>query len=553
MASTSSLTDVLVCSCVGAEACESNKDCPSSKPICFFEDSSSLIGLCAECTHSLDCRDDLLCSPSTFTCEPGPRIINSRCGPEDDNVRSYEVDVPLYTGVSKDGYLSYEISKWPVYVSSIRFDTSSEQSSERLNGSRGAGAHLVREVKDWALGRPSNQGKKEEADVSGLYTFVGGLTKDSEELAAQVGVDAGSYFVDGTRTEYPAIGKGVIISGSSPGRSLGLDDITRVRACIRRMDFDWQGNPMNPIAGRLRYEEEAAARSRSSSSRSTRDERYCEGYEKDGDAACPSGSKCTGKYYGATAGQTPNDPNYNDVGYVGACSGAVFEDGKCQVGDIKLEDRGFKCQSAFGNPWSPVLPLCGTCESSGPACTAEVLSATAVMKSYPSAAKSVSPSGAQVSSETTVSNAGDNEQSTTVSLQFTSTQTNVVTITTALANNIQANLKVSIPIPVLKPDGSITSGQTQTFTNQEAQTSTSTVQVSNTQTIKIPPKTKQTVIGKINTQNVRIEVPITVKVQYTCGKADEEIETTAEMTSDGTLLQGTTSFDISYGPTESLP
>lgn len=547
------LPDVRVCSCVAAEACKSGDDCPSFKPICVFEDpASSQSGVCAECVHSLDCRGDLLCSPSTFTCEPGPKIINSRCGPEDDSIRSYEVDVPLYTGVSNEGYVSYEISKWPVYVSSIRFDVSSEQVNERLTQTRKAMVHLAREVNHyWGFAESSNrfEERKKEADASGLYTFVGGLTEDSKDLAGQVHVDAGSYFVDGTRTEYPAIGKSIIITkDNSSGILLELEDITRVRACIRRMDYDWQGNPMNPTAGRIRYEEEIVTRSLSSSSRSN-DERYCDGYEKDGDPACPSGSKCVGKYYGATSGVTPSS---DDLLNVKACSGAIFEDGKCQVGDIKLEGSGFKCHSAFGNPWSPVLPLCGKCEASTSACTSEVLSADAVIKSYPSAAKSVSPSGAQVSSETTVSNAGDIEQSTTVSLQFTSTQTNVVTVTNALANNIQTNLKISIPIPVLKPDGSITAGQTQTFTNQEAQTSTSTVQVSNTQTIKIPPKTKQTVVGKINTQNVRIEVPMTVKVQYSCGKEDEEIETTAVMTSDGTLLQGTTSFDISYGPSEPL-
>lgn len=384
--------------------------------------------------------------------------------------------------------------------------------------------------------------------TNGLYSFVGGLVKDGEDSAAEVGVAVGSYVADGTRTQYPPIGKHFIFQTGSE-RSLAVENIEKIRACVRRVDYDWQGIPMNPISGRIEYEKSRKRATRSLlSSRSTPDERYCDGYAKEGDPSCPAGSKCVGKYYGATPGATPMQEG--DLLNAQACGTAVFEDGKCQVGDIKLENRGFKCLSSIGNPWSPVLPLCGKCESSSSSCT-EVQSAEVVSMTYPSAADSVSPSGAQVSSQTTVSNAGDNEQSTTVSLQFTSTQTNTVTVTNALANNIQTNLKISIPIPVLKPDGSITAGQTQTFTNAEAQTSTSTVQISNTQTIKIAPKTKQVVIGKINTQNVRLQIPITVKVKYTCGK-EEDISTTAEMTSDGALLQGTTSFDISYGATEPI-
>ena len=500
---------------------------------------------------------------TTFTCEPGPKIINPRCGPEDDNIRSYEVDVPLYTGRSSDGYVSFEIGKWPMYVSSIRFDTSSE-SKQRMNDSRQNPAYATHT--NWVPVVPLEKFSSRVLNISidtrsgdqnrsfnftsftnGLYSFVDGLVEDTKDLAAQAGVDVGSYVVDGTKTVTPAIGKHIILGSISPN-FLALENIERVRACVRRADYDWQGNPLNPISGRIEYEKEVAVRSRSPSSRSTQDERYCAGYAKDGDPACPAGSKCVGKYLGATGGVTPLKEG--DPQNIIACSGAIFEDGRCQVGDIRLEDRGFKCPSTTGlNFWTPVLPLCGTCESSPSACT-EVQSAEVVSMNYPSAGK-VTPSGAQVSSDTTVSNAGDIEQSTSVTMQFTSTQTNTVTVTKALANNIQTSLKLSIPIPVLKPDGSVTAGQTQTFTNAEAQTSTSTVQVSNTQNIKIPPKTKQTVIGKINTQNVRIEVPITVKVKYTCG-TEEEISTTAEMTSDGTLIQGTTSFDISYGPSESL-
>eukprot|EP00890_Picochlorum_soloecismus_P006284 jgi/Picsp_1/6657/NSC_04000-R1_---NA--- len=531
--------------------CQSNGDCPDSKPICLFAGSEpSRDGFCGACAHSLDCRDDLLCSATTFTCEPGPKIVKPRCGPQDDNIRSYEVDVPLYTGRSKDGYISFEISKWPMYVSSIRFDTSSKSNQRMDLGQIPAYLSPLSWIPVPDLNFSSDISLEDQNlnFTNGYYSFVDGLIDDVKDLAEQAGVDVGSYVVDGTSTVNPAIGKYIII-GRSSARLLILENIKRVRACVRRVDYDWQGNPLNPISGRIEYEKQFAARSRSSSSRSSQDERYCDGYAKEGDPACPVGSKCVGKYMGATAGATPRSTE-DDPLHLVACGTVVFEDGKCQVGDIRLDDRGFKCPSAFGNPWSPVLPLCGTCQPSASACN-EVQSAEIVSMNYPSAAKSVVPSGAQVSSETTVSNAGDIEQSTSVTLQFSSTQTNTVTVTKALANNIQASLKMSIPIPVLKPDGTITAGQTQTFTNAEAQTSTSTVQVTNTQNIKIPPKTKQTVIGKINTQNVRIEVPITVKVKYTCGK-EEDMSTTAEMMSDGTLLQGTTSFDISYGFPESL-
>lgn len=484
----------------------------------------------------------------TFTCEPGSKIINGRCGPEDDNIRSYEVDVPLYTGRSKDGYISFELDKWPMYVSSIRFDTASESKLRTDLGQ--LPAYLSTQawipVPSLNISIDVSLGDQNKSFTDGLYSFVDGLVKDEKDWAAAANVDLGSHVVDGTKTATPGIGRYIIL-GSISARLLAQENIERVRACVRRADYDWEGNPLNPIAGRIEYEKNIAARSRSAA-RSTADERYCDGYAKEGDPSCPAGQKCVGKYYGATGGVSPKKDQ--DPLNVFACSGATFENGRCQVGDIKLEDRGFKCLSSIGNPWSPVLPLCGTCEASTTTCT-DVQSAEIVSMNYPSAAKSVAPSGAQVSSETTVSNAGDNEQSTSVTLQFTSTQTNTVTVTKALANNIQASLKMSIPIPVLKPDGTVTAGQTQTFTNAEAQTSTSTVQVSNTQSIKIPPKTKQTVIGKINTQNVRLEVPITIKVKYTCG-TEEEISTTAEMTSDGTLLQGTTSFDISYGRPESL-
>jgi len=302
------------------------------------------------------------------------------------------------------------------------------------------------------------------------------------------------------------------------------------------------------VSGRILYNR--MARNGAFQQRDSVSKRYCDGYTYEGSPQCPEGQECVGTYTGGNGGNREYSASL--------CLGKYFENGKCQAGNVELESHVADC-TAIPNPtifsfFQAKFPKCGICEApKAPDCNAEVQSATVKDFKYPSMATSLIPSGAKVSSQTTVTNQGDTEQSSSVSLQFTSQSTNTVTITKALQDNIQAQLKMSIPVPIIKPDATITAGQTQTFTNQEAKGSVSTVQVTNTQNIKIPPKTKQTVIGEINTQNVRLTIPITITVEYTCGKEAEAIETTVEMTSEGALLQGTTSFDITYGPSEKLP
>lgn len=319
------------------------------------------------------------------------------------------------------------------------------------------------------------------------------------------------------------------------------EDITGVKACVRRADHDWQGNALNPISGRIKYEKESTGKG--VQKRATTSSRFCEGYE--GSPMCPEGQECVGIYLGGNG-------VYKEVG-ASTCFLPFLSNGKCQAGDIVLDSKGFYCPGSIVTA-SASFPKCGICEApKASGCQGEVKEAFVEDFKYPSTATSMAPSGAFVTARTTVRNEEENEQSTTVSLQFTTSSTNTVSITDALATNIHASLKIPIPLPLVSPDGTISAGKIETFTNAEAKAVASTLQVTNAQVVKILPKTMQTIIGTVNTQNVRLTIPVTIRVRYTCGKEDEIIESTADMTSDGMLLQGTRSFEVSYGPSETLP
>eukprot|EP00889_Picochlorum_renovo_P002742 jgi/Picre1/29772/NNA_005154.t1 len=507
-------------------SCESSSDCPDFSPICLADESSSTGGTCVECTDSLDCRGDLMCDFSEKICKKGAEMVNAKCGPEFDNVRTYEIDVPLHAAAEKNGVISFELSKWPLYVSSIELEVSDEAMG-RMDGFTGDAYLSTSDL----LGL----GESNSTIIPNLSPFPGGLA-----------ADGGKYILNASQSQVPQIGRFVTIGLQQQQQSqegvVSLKDITGVKACVRRADYDFQGNPLNPVSGEREYNKILSRNGRQL--RDSVNKRFCEGYSY-ADSPMPEGQECVGTYIGGNGGDREQQWN--------SCIKST-KDGKCQVGDIQLEETGFTCSPL---PFVNVdFPKCGICQApQAPACDTQATSATVdvIEANYPSAASEMRPSGAKVSSQTTVKNEGDNEQSPSLTMTFTSTSTTTVTITDARAKNLETSLSMKIPIPVISPDGSVKAGQTQTFTNAEAKASTSTVTVTSTQPVKIPPKTSQTVIGELNTQFVRLTIPVTVKVQYTCGKEDESFDTTVEMTSDGLLLQGTTSFDISYGPQTPLP
>jgi hypothetical protein len=505
--------------------------------VCVRQDSSSQDeGICVECADSLDCKGQKVCDVSENTCKKGPEIIASRCGPQFDNIHTYEIEVPLHAGTDNSGSVNLEISKWPVYVSHITLETS-DKGRRRMDSIVGNNVYLA-SVDMSSLAETDNG----TALLPYLFSFPEGLKSNGD----------GSYVVDSSKSATPAIGRYIMFGEQGMPGGPSLEDIARVKACVRRADYDWQGNPLNPISGRMyvsRYEEEAVARG--VQTRATQSKRFCPGYSYDGSPMCPEGQECVGIYIGGNKGN-------KEVGSTSCLfSAAFFDDGKCQSGDIQLKSTATKCSGGIiGGTAS--FPLCGSCEApKAPDCEGEVQEAFIESYKYPSTPTEMSASGATLTSETTVRNQGDNEQSTTVTLQFSSTTTTTVTITNALAKNIQASLKMTLPLPSIAEkaglEGSVTAGQTETFTDAESKATSSTLQITNAQTVKVPPKTAQTVIGSIQSKNVRLTIPVTIKVRYTCGKEDETIESTAEMTSNGALVQGSTSFDITYGPSQKLP
>lgn len=170
--------------------CTSRSDCPDFASVCVLQDSWSSEGICVECADSLDCRGDMICDTSENTCKKGPELTNARCGPAFDDIHTYEIDVPLHAGAGQGGLINFELSKWPVFVSSVTFETSDK-----------GRARMDKVVDDDVYLSSFDMSTFDEIDNTTallplLFSFPGGLRADD-----------GKYSVNNSRAEMPAIGR----------------------------------------------------------------------------------------------------------------------------------------------------------------------------------------------------------------------------------------------------------------------------------------------------------------------------------------------------------